>query len=571
MRNDIKYALIDIKEFVEKSAMVKGVYQYIIQSAWAVTSLTTNKFLGVGIAGISPVDLNTSTFPYIAWINGSTYIEHFCLLNDNVSIYKSLEVKNDLFVRGTTTFTDLILDNASIGKNLYVNNNIDVNNNLNVQKTTYLNDVNVLNNASINILNVSTIAFFNNVSIMNASIKNASIDTIYIKNASIDNASIDNVYIKNASIQYINISKADIYNLDVQNTSTINFSANTANIINVSINNASFNTIRVNQNVSVGNTITALTINSNNMSNSNNIFSKNIDIRNNASLNNAHILGKTTLYANILNNTPLNIYTNSTEPERPPDYAVNMDMYIYPPTFVKYLIAEVIVCDTIRPRGSDITSYVDIGLMSITRQIVQNVDGTFLLGTFTRPIIYNSYTNGVLSHGIGNTIDTDYIGTSTFDLSANSNTIGIMYNGPVNIGTKTPNIFNLNATGNMSYVGIVDISGSSKISGNLNVTNDILLGGNITSYSDIKLKDNITKLSDCLNKIDHINGYSYTRNDLNDTSKQYIGLIAQEVETMYPEIVENKDNIKSINYQSVIAILVECIKELKSEINKLKS
>jgi hypothetical protein len=58
---------------------------------------------------------------------------------------------------------------------------------------------------------------------------------------------------------------------------------------------------------------------------------------------------------------------------------------------------------------------------------------------------------------------------------------------------------------------------------------------------------------------------------LNDLTKPYIGLIAQEVETIYPEIVENNNNIKSINYQSIIAILVECVKELKCEINKLKS
>ena len=49
-----------------------------------------------------------------------------------------------------------------------------------------------------------------------------------------------------------------------------------------------------------------------------------------------------------------------------------------------------------------------------------------------------------------------------------------------------------------------------------------------------------------------------------------MGLIAQEVEEVFPELVTEKDNIKSINYQSFTAILLECIKELNDAIkNKI--
>lgn len=574
MTNETKYALIDIAKFTEKAAMVEGVFQYIIQSAWSVTSLTASNFLGVGMTGIPPTDYNNSQFIYTAWINGSTYIENFCLLNDNVSISKSLEINGDLLVHGNTTFTDLTLDNAFIRSNITINNDADISNNLHVNNNTYLNNLNVINNTSINLLNVSGIAVFNNVSIKDVTIDNASMHNVSIHNAIINNASINNVSINNASINYINISTSTIYNLEVQNILTNNFSANSAIMTNASIQNASFNNIFVTQNVSIGNSLNASIINTRNVSNSNTIFSKNISISNNASFNNVNILGKTTLYAGKQENMPLNIFNktpNADTPDSPPTNATNMDIYIYPATYAKYLVVDILYCDTIKSRGANITSYNDIGFMSINRQIIQNIDGELLLGESVRPIIYNAYTGGAITHGIGTTINTAYNGKSTFDLSANSNSIGILYNGPVNIGTNTPNIFNLSASGNMSYVGIVDITGSLLVHGNVSVTNDILLGGNITSYSDIKLKNNITKLTDCLNKIDHINGYSYTRNDLSDVRKKYIGLIAQEVEIMYPEIVENNDTIKSINYQSIIAILVECVKELKCEINKLKS
>jgi hypothetical protein len=54
------------------------------------------------------------------------------------------------------------------------------------------------------------------------------------------------------------------------------------------------------------------------------------------------------------------------------------------------------------------------------------------------------------------------------------------------------------------------------------------------------------------------------------SSTIHIGLIAQEVEKEYPQIISEENNIKTINYTSMIAILVESIKELKTEINELK-
>jgi hypothetical protein len=118
---------------------------------------------------------------------------------------------------------------------------------------------------------------------------------------------------------------------------------------------------------------------------------------------------------------------------------------------------------------------------------------------------------------------------------------------------KTPN-FNL---------GINVTSGPSIIVGDLSVT------GNITSSSDKKLKNNITRLEYCLEKIKNVNGYRYNRLDL--SGEEQIGLIAQEVETNFPELVFEKNDIKSINYLSFIAVLLECIKELKGKIEILEN
>lgn len=112
----------------------------------------------------------------------------------------------------------------------------------------------------------------------------------------------------------------------------------------------------------------------------------------------------------------------------------------------------------------------------------------------------------------------------------------------------------------------MDNTGNVSFNGNLTVGGMGIFTGNIISYSDKNIKSNITKLDKCLDKINNINGYKYNRTDLDNAS--HIGLIAQEVEELFPELVTDVNNIKGINYQGFIAVLLECIKELNEKMNK---
>lgn len=102
------------------------------------------------------------------------------------------------------------------------------------------------------------------------------------------------------------------------------------------------------------------------------------------------------------------------------------------------------------------------------------------------------------------------------------------------------------------------------------VTGFITSNGNITAYSDISLKENIEVIPDALSKIQKIRGVSFDRKDIND-SPRFVGVIAQEVEEVLPEVVSvNDDGIKSVAYSNMVALLIEAVKELKQEINELK-
>jgi len=81
-------------------------------------------------------------------------------------------------------------------------------------------------------------------------------------------------------------------------------------------------------------------------------------------------------------------------------------------------------------------------------------------------------------------------------------------------------------------------------------------------------KTNISDIDNSLNKVEQLKGVYY---NLMNEEKRSIGLIAQDVEKIIPEVVHtNKDNTKSIAYGNMIALLVESIKELNIKIKKLE-
>lgn len=102
----------------------------------------------------------------------------------------------------------------------------------------------------------------------------------------------------------------------------------------------------------------------------------------------------------------------------------------------------------------------------------------------------------------------------------------------------------------------LDYSGNMTISGDLNIN------------SDEKIKNNIESLGATLALLTQIDGKKYNfKHDENNQTK--IGLIAQEVEKFFPEIVSQQQGVKSVNYIALIPILINAIKEQQTQLNKL--
>lgn len=98
------------------------------------------------------------------------------------------------------------------------------------------------------------------------------------------------------------------------------------------------------------------------------------------------------------------------------------------------------------------------------------------------------------------------------------------------------------------------------------------LAGTLTQSSDKRLKTNITMLSSALSNVLQLNGYSYHWMDTKQRGdEKQIGVIAQEIKGLYPELVrEDAKGYLSVNYSGLVPVLIEATKEQQAQIEELK-
>ena len=129
----------------------------------------------------------------------------------------------------------------------------------------------------------------------------------------------------------------------------------------------------------------------------------------------------------------------------------------------------------------------------------------------------------------------------------------------------------------INSVGTVGINSASNASYSLFVTGDIVATGNVTAQSDIRKKDNVVTIDSALDKILNLRGVYYTRNDSENIIRSHtrqVGVIAQEVEEVFPEVVmtdTSDDKIKSVAYGNIVALLIEGMKSQQLTIQKSMS
>ena len=106
----------------------------------------------------------------------------------------------------------------------------------------------------------------------------------------------------------------------------------------------------------------------------------------------------------------------------------------------------------------------------------------------------------------------------------------------------------------------------------LNCKSSVVTANNFISLSDQRLKTNIEPLRNVISSIKQINGVKF--NYKTSPNKKSIGLIAQEVEKVFPELVstdDTADKMKSVSYSNMVGVLVEAVKEQQKMIEELQA
>ncbi len=150
----------------------------------------------------------------------------------------------------------------------------------------------------------------------------------------------------------------------------------------------------------------------------------------------------------------------------------------------------------------------------------------------------------------------------------NGETISNASDGTVAITATTTTVSgDLTVTGN-------DIKSSSATaitlsSDDVTIADDLTVTGDVNVSSDARLKSNIISLGSTLSKLLLIDGKSYTM--IRDGDKK-IGVLAQEVQKVFPELVsEDGNEMLSVNYQGLVPVLINAIKEQEDKISRLEN
>ena len=212
-------------------------------------------------------------------------------------------------------------------------------------------------------------------------------------------------------------------------------------------------------------------------------------------------------------------------------------------------------------------------LADTTPQLGGNLDLNSRTVSGSGKIDINGHVSGSLLHmgGTGTSKFTSHlqahclgVGVAPTTTTGEINAISGSFTGPVS--ASAINTLGVSVSGNITAV-------SGSFTGPISAS-VINASGDITAFfsSDERLKDNITPIGSAIDKLNTIGGYEFDWNNSSEHSGHDVGVIAQEIEKVLPEVVVTRGNgYKAVRYEKIVALLIQAIKEQQSQIDDLKS
>jgi len=228
--------------------------------------------------------------------------------------------------------------------------------------------------------------------------------------------------------------------------------------------------------------------------------------------------------------------------------------------------------------------------------------GTLLIGGSFSNNHYNSVSTTRLTFGGGNDIGNYHVGTNMENFGGNYTKLDLRWHTGIRMGAQQGyggvRIYDSEDLGTVRFSIAKGDANTRVESGSFysNIMYDrdntsyyldpsstgdsIRVAGDIVAYySDARLKDFHGRINNALDKVLKINGYYYTENETAkalgyNTGRTQVGVSAQEVEEVLPEVIKDAPighGYKTVQYERIIPLLLEAIKELKEENDELKA
>ena len=195
------------------------------------------------------------------------------------------------------------------------------------------------------------------------------------------------------------------------------------------------------------------------------------------------------------------------------------------------------------------------------------------------PFYPNYYITGIIT-GVSGSSDVTFNldafngnGATGTAVPVTSFTVEVYDTGIEILNTGATHIYD--TTASTTYqTGALIVDGGVGVAGDVFTNGDISANGDIIAIasSDARLKDNLQVIPNALTKVDSISGYTFEWNEKSNKKGTSVGVIAQEIQEVLPEVVVEKGNgYLGVEYEKIIPLLIEAIKELKKEVEELKN
>ncbi len=216
-----------------------------------------------------------------------------------------------------------------------------------------------------------------------------------------------------------------------------------------------------------------------------------------------------------------------------------------------------------------------IGILSSLNSFTSSLDATYATEAEVAAG-YEAKGRGIFS----GSSQVSYLGLSNIPAGIVSGSIQLLGGSNILSGSNQTNITSINQNLGTTSTGVqfasLGIGTAPDATYELKIEGDVAASGDIVAYytSDKRLKDNIQPIENSLDKINQLGGYTFDWNEeLQKARKGHdIGVIAQEVQSVLPEVVIERENgYLGVDYQKLVPVLIEAIKELTNKVKLLEN